>query len=306
MRCSKGWLVLGLTLGLGAGLGGCKSEPEIGPEPGRDSGPLTRSCPADRGAPMALLPAIDGSSYCMDVRETTRAEYDAFVAAKGGDVSGQPKECDWNERYTPELHYPGNDTPPPLPCPAEHWNNMRPNQAVTCVDFCDAYAYCAWAGKRLCGVTGAGQGISKMGEHRDDKPVSVDSPSLILEFSNACSQGGKTKYSYGDTYEPGRCMDAQWLRDRGPESLDVTDTASRRCNGTTEPFDEVYDLSGGVREWQNFCLQDQTLTCMAKGYGLWDVSGEAEPCENKDSIALAGSNSISWSYGIRCCADAVR
>ncbi len=334
MRCSKIWLVSVISLGLGAGLGGCKNDAAINPEPvnrggfagsagssggvgtagssggvgiagaGGETGPL--SCPAGKGPKMALLPAIDGSYYCMDVRETTRAEYDAFLEANGRDLSGQPKECAWNKSYTPELLYPDDDRYPSDLCPAEHWNGMRPNQAVSCVDFCDAYAYCEWAGKRLCGVTGAGKDIYKTEEDQDHKPTIPDRPFLDLEFVNACSQVGKTKYSYGDTYEPGRCMDQQWLEDRGPESLDVTDTASRQCNGTIEPFDEVYDLSGGVREWQNFCSQDSTpegLGCFAKGYSLLDERKEPEPCE---LMGIVSPRSITRSKGIRCCADAVR
>lgn len=155
------WLA-GLALML-AWPGGCKQEAAIGAEPvatggagvGGASGAL--GCPSDKGPQMVLLPAPDGTNYCMDARETTRAEYDAFVKAKAADTSGQPSACAWNTSFTPTLVTEDADTfPSPYYCYDTDWNDMRPDQAVGCVDFCDALAYCEWAGKRLCGQVGKG------------------------------------------------------------------------------------------------------------------------------------------------------
>ena len=54
-------------------------------------------------------------------------------------TSEQRAECEWN--YTFQPSEPGAD----------------PEHPVTHVDFCDAVAFCAWAGKRLCGKIGGGE-----------------------------------------------------------------------------------------------------------------------------------------------------
>ena len=65
---------------------------------------------------------------------------------------------------------------------------------VTCIDWCDAHAYCAWAGKRLCGSIGGGPNI----------PSSV-SIAGADQWYRACSHAGDHKFPYGDTYASGTC-----------------------------------------------------------------------------------------------------
>jgi formylglycine-generating enzyme required for sulfatase activity len=184
--------------------------------------------------------------------------------------------CSWNKSFTPTLVSQDADTFPANYCYDKDWNSMRPNQAVGCVDFCDALAYCEWAGKRLCGEVGKGaNGV-------DTFTGTVNGAETFLqtvarspqsEFMNACTQGGKTTYPYGSTYESDVCIDPTWVQQHGATALDVTDTTSRQCHGSIAPFNGVYDLSGSVDEWQNMCFKQDTAGegCVTSGSGWQDT-----------------------------------
>lgn len=296
------------------GVLGCTRQEEIKQEPvGKPDAapdapvPTILSCPAGvKGAPLVLLPAKDGSKYCMDARETTRAEYDAFVAAaKKGETGSQPKECAWNSELTPLLWDPSQDDTPPEGywCEPEHWNGVSPDAPVGCVDFCDALAYCEWAGKRLCGRIGG----SKWGRVYDtgfaapqdwSKFVGTVVPSLESEFINACTQGGATKYPYGNQYQPGICIDDAWV-DAGKTSI-VTDFESRPCHGTVPPFTGMYDVSGSVGEWQNFCwMPEPSCVMLGTASGAYSVT---EACS--ETVGTVSMKAVARGRGIRCCADA--
>ena len=210
---------------------------------GSDATPAV-ACPS--GLPGAALVRIDspgGETYCMDQREVTWGEYDGFVAKKGADMSGQPPECDWNTTYTPQYVDPGNDTPPPYTCPAPASAPAK-DAPANCVDFCDALAYCESSGKRLCGRVGGPKkwGRVDIAVTEDAGPVAPQwdalqktATSTDMEFQYVCTQGGTTKYPYGDQYEPGKCIDADWVAAKGSNSLGVTDLSNRSCTGTSPP-----------------------------------------------------------------------
>lgn len=63
---------------------------------------------------------------------------------------------------------------------------------MVCVDFCDAIAFCKWAGKRLCGSLDAPKNTLL----ESDELVEV-AASIRFEWADACTQGGKTKWPYG-------------------------------------------------------------------------------------------------------------
>jgi len=92
------------------------------------------------GAPVLHGPKlIDVGAFSVDATEVTVAQYKEFLTAKAGNTSGQIPACSWNTSF-----YAAGAMPTE--------NNAWP---VANVDWCDANAFCAWAGKRLCGaITG--------------------------------------------------------------------------------------------------------------------------------------------------------
>jgi formylglycine-generating enzyme len=262
-------------------------------------GPVAGACPTGLpGATLVRIPAPDGTHYCMDQREVVRSEYAQFLAAKGDDTSGQPDECSWNDRYSPILYDPTDVDYGPSPghCVDSLWDlEGQPDRPVVCVDFCDAFAYCAWAGKRLCGRRSLGTvGVDILGDQELDHVV----PSKENEWYTACSQGGVTKYPYGDTYEPDRCKDATWAEKNKDDmaAFNVTETSANQCAGGQPPYENLFDLSGSAEEWVNLC---RTGGCALQG-GWWGQSNDQLAC---GKVATMHQSEMSGAIGFRCCAD---
>jgi len=287
------------------GLAGCsRTDEEVKPDPSvtpdasdpktHDSAalPTEWTCPQGvSGAKMVLIPWPDGSAYCIDEREAVYAEYKQFLEAKGDDFGGQPQECAWNNSFVPGWDDPAHE----IPQCSSWYIDTEPDRAANCLDFCDAWAYCAWAGKRLCGVRGADAGkVTMVGASEIEEAT----PTLVSEWFNVCSQGGATTYPYGDAYEPGRCIDQTKIDTEGEDSaLAVRGAFENACRGTNSPYDAVYNMSGSVQQWLNICY---TGGCASQG-GRWHK--ETLPCEH--NFGIASINSISTVAGVRCCADAV-
>lgn len=259
-------------------------------------------CPSGlAGPPLTRIKSSNGSVYCMDQREVTWGEYKAFLAASPN-TTAQPAECAWNTGFAAEYYEPSDGFPPPDKCPTSYANPVD-GQAVNCVDFCDAIAYCESVGKHLCGRIG---GPSKWG--RVDEPfkqatseqaeqVSQTAQSLEMEAQYACTNGGKTGFPYGNAYEEKRCIDKEWVN-TGPASLVVTDPSSRQCHGTEAPFDTISDLSGSVREWNNLCVSGG---CATIGGSFTDDSPDSFACAS--GIGFVGTQSKHPGVGVRCCAE---
>ena len=130
------------------------------------------SCPSD----MVEVPRVDGGSYCVDATEVTKRMYEQFLAASPS-AANQPAGCEWNSTYGPPGPGPGG---PDLP--------------ATYVDWCDAHAYCAWAGKRLCGAIEGGS-----------LPFDEAAQSNQSQWYMACSRGGELDFPYGDYSDSTAC-----------------------------------------------------------------------------------------------------
>ena len=78
--------------------------------------------------------------------------------------------------------------------------------------------------------------------------------------------------------------------------------SSPACRGTSDGYDEVYDMSGNVAEWENACSADfgPDDTCRARGGDFW--TGIATTMRCRDAIGRARDFS-GVNIGFRCCAD---
>jgi formylglycine-generating enzyme len=251
------------------GNGGDGGDGSVGADGGGIGEAGSPSCPVGKGAPMVRI-----ADFCIDERETTFGDYNTFlIGAPSIAASGMPAECAFKTGFEPA-------------------NGMRPPSQFSIpahdVDWCDAWAYCAWAGKRLCGGhDGASLPYATLNGAED-------------EWYRACSNGRTTQFPYGATYDVTRCNVGGHL-DSG--TAPGASGSFPGCRGTSAPFDAITDLVGNIGEWQRSCNDaadagGAATPCRVRGGGWYNV--QQDGC--LDSDALTRSSRMSKA-GIRCCAD---
>jgi len=263
-----------VVLLIAAGCGG-DDDGSDGDGSGGDAGAVT-ACPDDLAGPaMVAVPSPDGPSYCIDATEVTSAQYQAFLDAQA-DVE-QPERCGENESFEPDSE---------VQCEGAYDPAARPDFPASCMDWCDAWSYCAWAGKHLCGRIGGGP----LGDEIDLDDASIN------EWFNACSSMGENEYAYGDSYEVGTC-------NAGPDTFDYCDPPAEvgsfaDCRGTTPPFDQLFDMSGNVSEWIDACDDGAGVAPYC-----WETGGGSDSRSLSDcrTDAYVAWNATWWSKGFRCC-----
>lgn len=311
---SRRGVAAALLLAAGAlGLAACERDPEITAEVDAGAGgkPQALGCPEARpGARLVRLADSAGEVFCMDEREVTWREYRQFLAARSSDLTGQPPECAWNQSFEPAYEVKDDSHFDSTRCD-ELERPVSEDSPANCLDFCDAVAYCDWAGKRLCGRVGGPKrwGRVYVGVTEDQRtPEALEAFSkltttTVMEFQLACTQGGTTRFPYGDNLVPGRCIDDTQRPDGSTLLPPVTDAATRGCHGSRPPFDALHDLSGSVSEWGNACLANGIdFSCMVNGGSIVRVRPEDLACGS--ALGFADLTSVNPYRGFRCCADA--
>lgn len=220
-------------------------------------------CPIAVGGPMDPT-----SGFCMDRDEVTNERYAEFLASGFRLDGGAAGACDPSGSYVPTGAWPAPATKSAHP--------------VTHVTWCAARAFCAWAGKRLCGArSGAGVGgpldVALIGRHELD------------EWTAACSQDGKVAYVYGNDFVATAC---------NGDAFNVRDTLPTGSLATCAPVDGgvPHDLSGNVWEWIDAC--DSEGFCFAHGGGFNSPAPELVCTSRLRGARDAGLDTV----GFRCCA----
>lgn len=195
---------------------------------------------------------IKVSTFYIDSTEVTVADYNAFLADKDDDISGQPEVCAWNLDYvdgTPE----DPDTWP-----------------ITYVDWCDARAYCDWAGKRLCGAREGGAVAP------DDSLDETKSQWFL-----ACGSGGSHPNGSADCNSGGSGLDAVGT------NLD--------CEGY---YPGLFDMEGNAAEWVDSCVTEtgRDDICYLLGGSFYDNQSYCT-----ESYAEYPRDDVAGSFGFRCC-----
>ncbi|MDB4936768.1 MAG: Serine/threonine kinase [Labilithrix sp.] len=236
-----------------------------------DGGDAATVCPTGRGPNMVRITDANGA-FCIDSTEVTQAQFNVFIADTARPTP--PNVCTYRTTYG---------------------GAMRANDAlpVVDVDWCEAWMFCKWAGKRLCG--------SRNGVVIND--FGPASNAQVSEWFAACSHSGTNKYPYGDTSTPTTCNSCDRTGSCMSNAPRVPVASLAGCQGG---YPGIFDMTGNVAEWEDDC----------------DVKGTAPendqcPPRGKDTSSAASNSTCAISElpsfnlrqqanavtGIRCCAN---
>lgn len=272
--------------GVGGSVGGASGSSGSGGS-GVDGGAGSTGCPSGKGPAMVSV-----GTFCVDTTEVTQAQYAEFVSAKGSDTTGQPtKECDWNTSYQPAFFSTGTPEANSTGCNiyTPYDPTKRPTFPVSCVDWCDARAFCAWAGKRLCGALGGGP----------LDPFYGPADPTAAEWPFVATNGGTDTSQYGSYGVDAKCV-------VGPVPIEPVKNRPD-CHGKPAPYDVVFDLSGNVAEFADDCDPGwggpggPTAQCAAHGGG----AGSPISAAQWSSVKKVSRNAVGAQVGFRCCANLV-
>jgi formylglycine-generating enzyme len=221
-----------------------------------------------KGSPMAIRTTSDGIGYCIETTEVTQTQYQAFLTEPPGPYD-QIADCVETEFDPPvESCFTPEETP---------------NAPVACVSWCQATAYCRWAGKRLCGFT----------SRPELSPAELVEDPKLNEWLSACTNRGKRKYAYGNDVDAVSCP----LISQGSYNVGQPDCV--------DAGGDVFELSGGVGEWIAHCSHTGGSTyvqCTSMGY-VDTYDEEPRSCDASIAALWSTPNRM---VGIRCCADPVQ
>ncbi|MFW5739361.1 MAG: formylglycine-generating enzyme family protein, partial [Myxococcota bacterium] len=218
-------------------------------------------------------PPGGGDGYCIDATEVTQGQYAAFLQAGTG-TNSQPNYCEWNNNYQPATS--GGDCTSSSFAPSTH-----PDRPVVCIDWCDAAAYCAWAGMRLCGAIGG-----------NSTDFDNNTSAAASQWHNACTASGANVYAYGSAFEPLSCNG----QDYGAAASVPVGQASA-CTAESAPFSSLRDMSGNVWEWEDACesYKNKHDKCHGRGGGYATATLS---CSQKLTVSRS---TVRADLGFRCC-----
>ncbi len=254
---------------LGAAGSGCEVAINVGA--------LQGGCPP----PMVKISGGAGDAavtkpFCIDASEVTVAQYLTFMGAgftmAQADIPGAPDSGVGGSCAGFTTLVPGGNVTM-VPGAQKH--------PITNVSWCQAYTYCKWAGKRLCGQIGGGP-LDK----------SSDTTAALSEWLFACSNGGTLTYPYGDTFDQDACGGMG-----GGDSIENVDFYPKCVGG----FKGLVGMSGNVWEWTDACASsDPGAFCDAMGGGFDSTQTELE-CVSQRNWTRTATNAAN--IGFRCCLD---
>jgi sulfatase modifying factor 1 len=225
------------------------------------------ACPPSKGGPR-LMPA---GKFCVDESEVTNEQYRTFLDSVVRSDLKLPTECAAKVGFIPESS------------PEVLWNDQRPaNFPVVNVDWCDAWAFCAWAGKHMCGKIGGGV-----------LPMTQAGTASTSQWASACSREGTRLYPYG-------AAGAGMCNTRKPR-MPIAFGAVKSYPGCEGGYPGVFDLVGNVEEWADACAPSST-----KGGDCAVVGGAFAPeSENPDCLSWFAGHRLDHYFrrGFRCCAN---
>lgn len=248
------------TSDAGAPVGPLDSAIEDAIAPSTDAGtdgPGTAS-----GCPTTPPVMVRVGSFCIDRTEVTQEQYGQFLLSAPS-TSGQPAGCENNTSFVQRTDGP-----------------IELDQATVpvSVTWCDAFMYCQWAGKRLCGAPGGGSSV-----YGTTDPANS-------EWLQTCSAGGTRPYPYGLAFDGPACNVGPWS-DSGALAAVGSFPECKTASG-------VLDMAGNASEWLNECDPPPNGLCAHRGGNYGSGDGRCGQFEGQPRTEAY------YSFGFRCCADA--
>jgi formylglycine-generating enzyme required for sulfatase activity len=220
---------------------------------------------------MVFVSAPGGAGYCIDDAEVTNAGYNAFLSTNPS-TTNQPPYCSWNNTFAPS-HVPGGTL------------GAYP---VVNIDWCDAFRFCSWSGKHLCGAISGGANA-----------IASETDASKSEWFNACSNKGAQTYPYTGGYNASACVGEDY--DGAPGFQANTDIlrpvkAASACVGG---FAGIHDMSGNAREWVDACTAYVGAgdNCRVRG-GSFHDGASGLTCSVSDARNRKDNDDQT---GFRCC-----
>jgi formylglycine-generating enzyme required for sulfatase activity len=255
--------------------GSASSSGAGGADAGDDGGPIQGPLPPVH----VKLGNID---VMMDATEVTAAQYLRFVKAYAAHpVTPTGDRCTWNTVVEPNKAPPNNDAGIGTNAACSAYDlqataTAEPDSPVRCVDWCDAFTYCQWAGGWLC--------------HGDESGM------YAREWRTACEGGVGKAYPYGNTYQAGACVNA-------PATKPADVHSKPACEGGVTG---LFDMSGNVGEWLDcgceYDNQDPTKTSAFVGGGTFlDMASDLSCTASR----MESLTSFHPEIGMRCCYQTV-
>jgi len=241
--------------------------------------------PGKHGPAMGQMKRLDKSCFWIDATEVTVAQYAEFLAVTTH--AAQDAACAWNDEAAAGGSSPANIAlRPSADCVGDAQGDLSAALAggaggelpMTCVDWCDALAFCVWAGKDLCG---------------DD----TSSANKQSDWYQACTAGDPAnRYSCEAPCDVTDCNGSSAAIGEVQPVGTVTGCAVASQAGAPD----IRDLSGNVQEWTNYCsLGTKNAPCNTRG-GQFDSGDSALQCGSPQTSARDRALAT---LGFRCCKD---
>ena len=208
---------------------------------------------------------LSGSSpFSIEATEVSVAQYNLFKARYPAPTSFPRELCPQKMQLGP---------PATTRCNSTASANTDP---MTCVDWCDANAYCTAIGRHLCGdmADGGALAVAKQNNAGSD------------EWFYACRGPDAGAYPYGSSVQTGAC-------NNNPSNALVPVGTMPRCEGAESG---LFDMSGNAAEWIASCVPG---ACAVRG-GSYKFSASDSTC----ALTLAKDPQTAFpDTGFRCCAE---
>ena len=232
---------------------------------------------ARKGSPMTRVAHPDGSAFLIDQTEVTNAQYEEFLRTKPR--TSDALLCPNAPRTDPESL--GGDCAALLSSDA----GTAADLPRVCVDWCEAEAYCAWAGKGMCRDTSKDLAGFALGQSSDFFAACALDSIASAPHVYGCGADCSAKDCNGEDSSP------------VPSVLPVGSQLACRVGPRDCP---ISDLSGNVEEWTGGCETNEPKgNCVVRG-GSFDSLAMDLECGSKK---LAMRTTTLPTLGFRCCVD---